>query len=161
MRVRYINSQNYSVDFVDANILPTSGYLHQRKWNTTIENDSVSLSIGNYTYTITLTLRGSLKERKETLDKMCDIFELDCINETPGTLYFGDYYIKCYIVSSNTSIANINTRTNVELGIFCIKQEFGKRNFVEFFLKMLIFLPTKLRLEEREIKKDLFPFLQS
>ena len=24
MRVRYINSQNYSVDFVDANILPTS-----------------------------------------------------------------------------------------------------------------------------------------
>ena len=48
MRVRYINSQNYSVDFVDANILPTSGYLHQRKWNTTIENDSVSLSIGNY-----------------------------------------------------------------------------------------------------------------
>lgn len=45
MRVRYINSQNYSVDFVDANILPTSGYLHQRKWNTTIENDSVSLSI--------------------------------------------------------------------------------------------------------------------
>ena len=29
-----------------------------------------------------------LKERKETLDKMCDIFELDCINETPGTLYF-------------------------------------------------------------------------
>ena len=126
MRVRYINSQNYSVDFIDANILPTSGYLHQRKWNTTIENDSVSLSIGNYTYTITLTLRGSLKERKETLDKMCDIFELDCINETPGTLYFGDYYIKCYIVSSNTSIANINTRTNVELGIFCIKQEWIK-----------------------------------
>ena len=48
MRVRYINSQNYSVDFVDANILPTSGYLHQRKWNTTIENDSVSLSIVKY-----------------------------------------------------------------------------------------------------------------
>ncbi|MEI3386420.1 MAG: hypothetical protein V8R62_12480 [Faecalibacillus intestinalis] len=65
MRVRYINSQNYSVDFVDANILPTSGYLHQRKWNTTIENDSVSLSIGNYTYTITLTLRGSLKKEKK------------------------------------------------------------------------------------------------
>lgn len=76
MRVRYINSQNYSVDFVDANILPTSGYLHQRKWNTTIENDSVSLSIGNYTYTITLTLRGSLKERKEALIKCATYLNL-------------------------------------------------------------------------------------
>ena len=86
MRVRYINSQNYSVDFVDANILPTSGYLHQRKWNTTIENDSVSLSIGNYTYTITLTLRGSLKERKETLDKMCDILNAILFHQTLALL---------------------------------------------------------------------------
>ena len=29
MRVRYINSQNYSVDFVDANILPTSGFIKE------------------------------------------------------------------------------------------------------------------------------------
>ena len=36
-----------------------------------------------------------------------DIFEYDCIVKTPGTLHYGDYKIKCYVISSNTSVAGI------------------------------------------------------
>lgn len=39
MTVKYINSKNEVLEFIGADILPTSGYLHQRKWNTNKEND--------------------------------------------------------------------------------------------------------------------------
>lgn len=122
MIVRYVNSQNKSFDFIDANVLPVSGYFHQRKLNASIDNDA-TIEITDCTYTITLNLRGSLDDRKKKLDEICDIIEVDCNANIPGTLYFGNYYIKCYIISSNTSIATINTRTSLELGIFCPKQE--------------------------------------
>lgn len=126
MTVKYINSKNEILEFIGADILPTSGYLHQRKWNTNKENDITVIDKGDCTYTITLTLKGSLEQRKNMLNKICDIFEYDCIVKTPGTLHYGDYKIKCYVISSNTSVACIQTRTNIELGIYCPKQHWIK-----------------------------------
>ena len=61
MTVKYINSKNEVLEFIGADILPTSGYLHQRKWNTNKENDITVIDKGDCTYTITLTLKGSLE----------------------------------------------------------------------------------------------------
>ena len=69
MTVKYINSKNEVLEFIGADILPTSGYLHQRKWNTNKENDITVIDKGDCTYTITLTLKGSLEQRKTCLIK--------------------------------------------------------------------------------------------
>lgn len=127
MIVKYVNSQNKSFDFIGSNILPVSGYFHQRKLTTSKDNDVATVEISDCTYTITLNLKGTLEERKTLLDEICDIIEVDCHTNVPGTLYYGDYYIKCYIISSSTSIASINTRTSLELGIYCPKQEWIKQ----------------------------------
>lgn len=126
MTVKYINSKNEVLEFIGADILPRSGYLHQRKWNTSKENNVITIDKGDCTYTITLTLKGSLEHRKKMLNKISDIFEYDCIVQVPGTLYYDDYKIKCYVISSNTSVSSVQTRTNVELGIYCPKQQWIK-----------------------------------
>ena len=126
MIVKYVNSQNKSFDFIGSNILPVSGYFHQRKLITSKDNDVATVEISDCTYTIILNLKGSLDERKTMLDSICDIIEVDTNSNIPGTLFYGDYYIKCYIISSNTSIASINTRSSLELGIYCPKQEWIK-----------------------------------
>ena len=51
MTVKYINSKNEVLEFIGADILPTSGYLHQRKWNTNKENDITVIDKGDCTYT--------------------------------------------------------------------------------------------------------------
>lgn len=33
-------------------------------------------------------------------DEFFNATDIDCVNETPGKLYFGDYYIKCYLVTN-------------------------------------------------------------
>lgn len=126
MIIKYINSNNKSIEFIAKNMLPTAGYFHERKWNTSKENDVTNIDLSDCTYNITLTLRGTLTERKTQLDLLCDAFEYDCANNIPGTLFFGDYYIKCYVITSNVSVANIQTRTNVELGIYCPRQQWIK-----------------------------------
>lgn len=126
MKVKYINSINQEVNFIQANMLPVSGYFHERKWNTSTENNVTVLEVNDCNYTITLQLRGKLEDRKKMMDKLCDIFDYDCSVNVPGTLYYGDYKIKCFIITSNSSVASINTRNNVEIGIYCPKQEWIK-----------------------------------
>ena len=49
MTVKYINSKNEVLEFIGADILPTSGYLHQRKWNTNKENDITATDLCSLT----------------------------------------------------------------------------------------------------------------
>lgn len=120
MIVKYVNSINQEINFIARNLLPTSGYLHKRKWivnGDDVEKDSM-------TYNLTLTLRGSLEIRKEQLDKICDIFEYDLLHNKKGKLYFGDYYLSCYIVSSETQVnANLNSRTDINIEIYSSNQD--------------------------------------
>lgn len=124
--IRYVNSQNKSVKLIDTKIQPTSGSLHQRKWNAATENNITTLEVGDCNYTITLSLRGKVDERKSVLNEICDIFDYDCSVGIAGTLYYGNYKIRCFIISSDTAISSVNTRTDIELGIYCPKQAWIK-----------------------------------
>lgn len=51
-------------------------------------------------------------------DKLYDAIDVDCVNTTPGTLHFGDYYIKCYLVSNvkdSKYIGNAKSIINLQL----------------------------------------------
>lgn len=114
MMVKYVNSCNECIEFYSSSIKVSNGSLHCRKW--TVSDD---ITKENISYKLTLTLRGNLKSRKEKLDKLLEIFDIDVINNIKGRLYVGEYYLKCFVVSSSTSInTTFNNRTDVELEFY-------------------------------------------
>lgn len=156
MIIKYVNSINKEFEFSNASIIPTNGYLHKRKWNQEKINGKTTLNISDYTYTITLTLRGSLEERKKKLDEICDILDYDCSVVKEGTLYYGDYKIKCFVITSNTSISSVNTRTDIELGIYCPKHEWIK----EKHYNLIMFNEGKNKSNEKRYTYT-YPFIYS
>ena len=58
------------------------------------------------TYQITLTFRGPLEERKEKMDELTNCFEYDIANVTPGRIWFGNYYIDCYIKDLSSKVSS-------------------------------------------------------
>ena len=154
--IKYVNSINKSVSFVDATIRPISGSLHQRKWNTSVSNNITTLEKGDCNYTITLSLRGTVTERKQKLNEICDIFDYDCSVGNAGTLYYGSYKIKCFVISSNTSISSVNTRTDIELGVYCPKQAWIK----ETMYNLVMFETGKINAKEKKYSYH-YPFVYS
>ena len=72
------------------------------------------------TYQITLTFRGPLEERKAKMDELTNCFEYDVVNLTPGRIWFGNYYIDCYIKDMSSKVSSTrNCWTDMELGIYC------------------------------------------
>lgn len=71
-------------------------------------------------YQITLTIRGKLEDRKALIDDITDAFEHDVINVSPGRIYFGDWYIDCFIKDKTTGISGTwNNWTELQIGIYC------------------------------------------
>lgn len=130
IQVKYVNSLNQSISFFSESMKVSQGSFHQRKW--TISEDDITKDA--ITYNLTLTLRGKIDERKQMLNNLYDVFEIDLINKSPGKLYFGDYYIRCYITSANTKPNSIlNCRTDNVIEVHCPKQSWIKENKFSFF----------------------------
>ena len=55
-------------------------------------------------YTLNLNVVGKTEEHAhELINEMDDLFERDVYAETPGRLYVNDYYVNCYVVSSEST----------------------------------------------------------
>lgn len=130
IEVKYINSNNQSISFFTDKLKISDGIFHKRKW--TINDGSIKKDA--ITYSITLTLRGSVEERKKKLNELYDCFEVDLIKGMTGKLYYGDYYINCFISSSSVQPNSIlNCRTDDVLEIHCPIQSWIKENIFSFF----------------------------
>lgn len=125
MRVRYINSKGIAFDLEGENIRVKSGGFHSFNWNVDAEELKIGARIKEFrkdpvVYEITLNLRGNLEERKKLLDSMHDASEYDIQTLMPGTVYFGDYYIKCFIFAADTRAdTEISCRTDKTIRIYC------------------------------------------
>lgn len=123
IEVKYVNSKNESLSFFADKMIVSDGSFHKRKW--TVSDDEITKDA--VTYNLTLTLRGLLRERKQMLNKLCDLFEIDNYAEKQGKLYFGEYYIFCNISSSTTQINSVSSsRTDVVLEVYCKEQKWIK-----------------------------------
>ena len=129
MIIKYVNSKNQSIDFYGDNLRATEGNFHTRKWK--YENDRFLKD--KVSYNVTLTLRGSLEERQRKLDEICTIFETDVANNKTGKMYFGDYYLDCCIIASDTHVSNVLvSRTDVVLEIYSTKDWWIKEQLFSF-----------------------------
>ena len=138
MEIKYISSNGKSYNLIGEKMRATSGNFHRYAWTKNVKKTSGKERLIKFTkesvnYQLTLTLRGDLDQRKEMLNELIDCFEQDVINREPGTIYVGEYYIKCFIVSSETKISEIrNCWSECIVGIYCTDSFWRKERKCEF-----------------------------
>lgn len=109
-KIIYKNHINESVEFGVNGLWFVDTELHDYKWNYASNNGKIS----NFDRGIVekkLNIVIACKNRNEGIQYMNQIVECcekDILSEEKGTLYFGDYYLKCYLTQSkkNTFIEN-------------------------------------------------------
>ena len=83
-------------------------------------------------YETTLTVFGTLEERKKQLNLLHAAFDNDIVTMTPGRITHGMYYIECYITSSETYYDKPWTQNMLQ--IFC-PYPFWRRD-IDYHLKV-------------------------
>lgn len=105
-QLKYLNSQGEIIDFRDFDTQILEGNFHTYEWT----YDGISRQYGQdierfrkdpLKYEIVVAARGDGKE--ENLNRITEIIEYDIQNKKSAKLWWGDYYLKCFIVSSATS----------------------------------------------------------
>lgn len=105
-QLKYINSQGEVVDFRDFNTQVFKAGFHDYAWDYDGTSQRHGITISQFTkkelkYEMTIAARGNNKGGN--LNEVTDVTEYDVVNNVQGRLYWGDYYIKCNIISSETS----------------------------------------------------------
>ena len=125
IEVRYISSNKKEYNLIGDKMRPTDGSFHSYEWTPEVTGRKAGETVIGFTkasktYQITLTIRGKLEDRKALIDDLTDAFEHDVINVSPGRIYFGDWYIDCYIKDKETGISGTwNNWTELSVGIYC------------------------------------------
>ena len=136
--IKYVCSNGKEYNLIGDRMRATSGYFHEYEWKPMTTNQEIGENVYGFekepkTYQITLTFRGLLEERKANMDELIDCFEYDMANKTPGRIWFGRYYIDCYVKEANSKVSPTrNNWTNMEIGVYCpypmwVEEE--KKNF--------------------------------
>ena len=125
IEVRYISSNKKEYNLIGDKMRPTDGIFHEYEWTPEVIERKIGETVtgftkGSKTYQITLTIRGKLEDRKALIDDLTDAFEHDVISVSPGRIYFGDWYIDCYIKEKTTGISGTwNNWTELVVGVYC------------------------------------------
>lgn len=125
MIIKYVNSKGATFELEGNLIRIKEGNFHKNAWNVKCETLRFGERITEFnksavTYEITLNLRGNLEERKRLLDALHDAAEYDIWAKSPGRIYFGDFHIECYILTSDThKSAELSFRTDKAIGVYC------------------------------------------
>lgn len=132
MEARYINSNGKELKLQANNLMVTSADLFQREY--TISSGTGLPESKDIKYKLTITLRGAIEEQKILWNKIYDIFETDVNQKTTGRLYYGDYYIDCFVITSSTAPSSLlSSRTDIDVGIYCPKQRWLKEVCYDFY----------------------------
>lgn len=138
IEIEYISSSGKSYDLIGEKMRATSGNFHKYAWTKNVKKVNGKERLIKFTkestnYQLTLTLRGDLDKRKEMLNDLIDNFEQDIINRTPGTICFGEYYTRCFIISSESKISEIrNCWSDCVVEIYCANPFWVKEKFLSY-----------------------------
>lgn len=105
--VKYQNSKGECCSFQEGNIKIKETKLHSYSWQPVVYAQKYGATINSFKkdpveFEIELRISGTDYKKKETAMQLYDIFEYDIESKTPGKLYFDEYYIECYAISSET-----------------------------------------------------------
>lgn len=139
IEVKYVCSNGKEYNLIGDKLRPTNGYFHKYKWkqkatDTEMGDNVYGFSKESITYDITLTVRGSLEERKRQLDDLTNAWEYDIVNVKPGRIYFGKYYIEGYILEMSNEVSSAwNNWTDCKVAIYCPYPFWSEESKKDFF----------------------------
>jgi len=73
---------------------------------------------GPITYSMTLIFKGSEWAKRDALDQLHYVADLDIKNKIPGRLYWGKMYLECYIIETSTAPMDGNVTVENEITVF-------------------------------------------
>ena len=139
IEVKYVCSNGKEYNLIGDKLRPTNGYFHKYKWKQKATDTGMGDSVYGFskesiTYDITLTVRGSLEERKRQLDDLTNAWEYDIVNVKPGRIYFGKYYIEGYILEMSNEVSSAwNNWTDCKVAIYCPYPFWSEESKKDFF----------------------------
>lgn len=125
IEIKYVCSDGKEYGLLGDRMRATSGNFHSYEWKQDATSQEIGDSVYGFskeskTYSITLTVRGTLAERHQLLDELVEAFDYDIANMTPGRIYFGNYYIECYIKKAENAISGTwNNWSDCKIDIYC------------------------------------------
>lgn len=139
IEIKYVCSNGKEYNLIGDRMRATSGYFHNYQWKKKVTEAGTGDNVYGFTkesvtYNLTLTLRGLLDERKRMLDELTNAFEYDIVNATPGRIYFGTYYIDCYIIESANEVSGVrNNWTDCKVSIYCPYPFWAEESVKDFY----------------------------
>lgn len=105
-RLEYVNSRGESINLRNFETQIFKGGFHSYAWDYDGIEQQYGVRIERFKkaaleYTMQTAFRGV--NAKENLNSFFEITEYDVVSQKPGKLWWNDYYIECYIVSSDTT----------------------------------------------------------
>lgn len=127
IEIKYRCSNGNEYNLIGDRMRVTNGNFHKYSWNKNVVESANGDILKGFskeaiTYSITINFRGRLEERKKLLDDLTNDFEYDITTKKPGKIIYGEYYIECYVIESETNISEIkNNWSQKVLKIYCPK----------------------------------------
>lgn len=124
MILKYINSQGKEFDLLSTQLhrLKEANF-HKYSWKYESVKQQFGVNVSKFTkdpyeYEAVLVFKGAEKERKRALNDFHEAAAYDVLNNKEGFLYWEEYYLKCFIISTETYPDDIKNRTINEIVIF-------------------------------------------
>ena len=139
MNVIFENSAGVSIDLnAGRPVRLKEANFHQYEWEYDGTNQQYGVDIARFEkkpaeYECSIYFRGSKMRRSEQLTDFHEAATYDIVNQTPGRLIWGDYYIRCYVVESSTYPHEEDASVTVNDVIFLCPYPFWVREQVESF----------------------------
>lgn len=121
--IKYIASSGREYDLVSSGIRHKGANYHKWSWNVEGTKLQYGYRVANFSkdegsYQTELYIYGNPVKRQEIINNLHDDFENDIRRNQTGKLVWGDYYISCFINSSDTHPSDTEYCTVNEIGIF-------------------------------------------
>ena len=138
-KIKYVNYLGEEILFGENGIYANANDLHDFSWNINSQNNKISSFKKGITKKL-LPITIKKRSEEEGIKARNDLFEIcekDVLNNKKGRLYFGDYYLNCFVTDSRASdylyhdaysVFTLTIQTDYPYWIKEIKQTFGTVN---------------------------------
>lgn len=147
-KIKYINHRNEIIEFGQDGYYVNYNDLRDYAWDYTTDFNRIgNFSRGIAAKSIPLFIFADTEEKGiELKNRLFEVIEKDVLANSPGALWIGNYFYKCYIIASNKSEYLLDKR------YLALKLSVVSDSPVWINEKSFSFYPNKSSLEEAGIK---------
>lgn len=139
MIIKYINSKGKTLSLNSSELRIKEANFHDYAWRYSYKERKNGIYVNEFVkneaqYPVLLCAFGSLERRKELFNEFLEVTEYDVARNVPGTLWYGDWYLECFVIQSSTK-PNKNYYTERDIVIMGPSNEWIKKTTQKFYSK--------------------------